>query len=63
MTYCVGIKLDAGLVFLSDSRTNAGLETRNIGAHTAGSVRRFRIDCSMAICSTFLPIINLIYSA
>ena len=26
MTYCVGIKLDAGLVFLSDSRTNAGLE-------------------------------------
>jgi putative proteasome-type protease len=26
MTYCVGIKLDAGLVFLSDSRTNAGLD-------------------------------------
>jgi putative proteasome-type protease len=24
MTYCVGIRLDAGLVFLSDSRTNAG---------------------------------------
>jgi putative proteasome-type protease len=26
MTYCVGIKLDAGLVFASDSRTNAGLD-------------------------------------
>ena len=26
MTYCVGVKLDAGLVFLSDSRTNAGLD-------------------------------------
>jgi len=26
MTYCVGIRLDAGLVFLSDSRTNAGLD-------------------------------------
>jgi putative proteasome-type protease len=26
MTYCVGIKLDAGLVFLSDSRTNAGMD-------------------------------------
>ncbi|MEO6031582.1 MAG: proteasome-type protease [Burkholderiaceae bacterium] len=26
MTYCVGIKLDAGLVFLSDSRTHAGLD-------------------------------------
>ncbi|HYD76289.1 proteasome-type protease [Ramlibacter sp.] len=26
MTYCVAIKLDAGLVFLSDSRTNAGVD-------------------------------------
>jgi len=26
MTYCVGIKLDAGLIFASDSRTNAGLD-------------------------------------
>lgn len=26
MTYCVAIKLDAGLVFLSDTRTNAGLD-------------------------------------
>ena len=26
MTYCVAVKLDAGLVFLSDSRTNAGVD-------------------------------------
>ena len=26
MTCCVGIRLNAGLVFLSDSRTNAGLD-------------------------------------
>lgn len=26
MTYCVGIMLDAGLVFAADSRTNAGLD-------------------------------------
>jgi putative proteasome-type protease len=26
MTYCVGIKLEAGLVFLSDSRTSGGLD-------------------------------------
>jgi predicted proteasome-type protease len=32
MTCCVGIRLDAELVFLSDSRTNAGLD--QIGAKT-----------------------------
>ena len=26
MTYCVGLLLDAGLVFASDSRTNAGID-------------------------------------
>jgi putative proteasome-type protease len=26
MTYCIGIRLDDGLVFLSDSRTNAGVD-------------------------------------
>jgi putative proteasome-type protease len=26
MTYCVGMKLDAGLVFMSDTRTNAGVD-------------------------------------
>jgi putative proteasome-type protease len=29
MTYCVGFQLDAGLVFLSDSRTNAGVDHIN----------------------------------
>jgi putative proteasome-type protease len=29
MTYCVGVKLDAGMIFSSDSRTNAGMD--NIG--------------------------------
>lgn len=26
MTYCVGLVLEAGLVFMSDTRTNAGLD-------------------------------------
>ncbi|HYP03965.1 MAG TPA: 20S proteasome subunit A/B, partial [Cyanobium sp.] len=26
MTYCVGLLLEAGLVFASDSRTNAGVD-------------------------------------
>jgi putative proteasome-type protease len=26
MTYCIGIRLNAGMVFLSDSRTNAGMD-------------------------------------
>jgi putative proteasome-type protease len=30
MTYCIGIKLAAGLVFASDSRTNAGLDQISI---------------------------------
>jgi putative proteasome-type protease len=29
MTYCLGMKLDAGMVFASDSRTNAGVD--NVG--------------------------------
>lgn len=29
MTYCVGMQLEAGMVFLSDSRTNAGLDHIN----------------------------------
>lgn len=29
MTYCIALKLNAGLVFLSDSRTNAGLDQIN----------------------------------
>lgn len=53
MTYCVGLKLNAGLVLLSDTRTNAGLDNistyrkmfffeepgeRVIGILTAGSL-------------------------
>lgn len=26
MTYCVGLRLDAGLIFMSDTRTNAGVD-------------------------------------
>jgi putative proteasome-type protease len=26
MTYCVGVRLDAGLIFMSDTRTNAGVD-------------------------------------
>lgn len=29
MTYCVGMRVDAGMVFLSDSRTNAGVDQIN----------------------------------
>ncbi len=29
MTYCVAIRNEAGLVFLSDSRTNAGVDQIN----------------------------------
>ena len=32
MTYCLGIKVKEGLVFASDSRTNAGLD--NVGSYT-----------------------------
>lgn len=27
MTYCVGLKIDGGLVFMSDTRTNAGMDS------------------------------------
>ena len=32
MTYCLGIKVNEGLVFASDSRTNAGLD--NVGSYS-----------------------------
>ena len=31
MTYCVGLLLDTGMVFLSDSRTNAGVDAISTG--------------------------------
>lgn len=30
MTYCVGMKLDRGLVFMSDTRTNAGVDSISV---------------------------------
>lgn len=30
MTYCVGMKLDCGLVFMSDTRTNAGIDNVSV---------------------------------
>ncbi len=30
MTYCVGLKLDRGLVFMSDTRTNAGVDNISV---------------------------------
>ena len=30
MTYCVGMQLDAGLIFMSDTRTNAGVDNISV---------------------------------
>ena len=30
MTYCVGLKLNRGLVFMSDTRTNAGVDNISV---------------------------------
>ena len=30
MTYCVGLLLDRGLVFMSDTRTNAGIDNISV---------------------------------
>lgn len=30
MTYCVGVRLDRGLIFMSDSRTNAGIDNVSV---------------------------------
>jgi len=30
MTYCIGINVNEGMVFASDSRTNAGLDNINV---------------------------------
>ena len=39
MTYCIGIALKAGLVFCSDSRTNAGVDQIS----TYGKMRVFGV--------------------
>src|SRR6478752_7019614 len=38
MTYCLALRLDEGLVFLADTRTNAGID--NIGTYRKLHVRR-----------------------
>jgi putative proteasome-type protease len=48
MTYCVGIKLNAGLVFLSDSRTNAGVD--NISTFRKMIVYERRATASWCCC-------------
>lgn len=30
MTYCVGLRLNTGLVFMSDTRTNAGVDNFSV---------------------------------
>src|SRR3989338_4159960 len=40
MTYCVAIAVDAGMVFCSDSRTNAGIDQ----VSTYGKMYRFGVD-------------------
>lgn len=40
MTYCIGLNLDEGLVFVSDSRTNAGVDD----IRRVGKMRVFAVD-------------------
>jgi len=69
MTYCVGVRLDAGIVFLSDSRTNAGVDQvrtfrkthrfertgeRTIVVQTAGNLALSQAALS-ALRSSFQP--------
>ncbi len=46
MTYCVAIKLDIGLVFVSDSRTNAGVDQIS----TYSKMHTFGIDGERQFC-------------
>jgi putative proteasome-type protease len=48
MTYCVAIKVDAGVVFCSDSRTNAGVDQ----VSTYGKMYHFDIDNSRQLVIT-----------
>jgi putative proteasome-type protease len=49
MTYCIGMRLDAGLVFLSDSRTNAGVD--HVGTFRKMSVYENPGDRMMVLMS------------
>ncbi|MEE4349823.1 MAG: peptidase [Pacificimonas sp.] len=48
MTYCVGMRIDAGLVMMSDSRTNAGVD--NISSYRKLHIYE-RSDRFVAICT------------
>lgn len=46
MTYCVGIAVDAALIFISDSRTNAGVDQIS----TYSKMHTFGVDGSRQFC-------------
>ncbi|MYN45811.1 peptidase [Pseudoduganella sp. FT93W] len=50
MTYCVGMRLNAGLVFLSDSRTNAGVD--QVGTFRKMSVFELPGDRTMVMMTS-----------
>ena len=50
MTYCVGVMLDEGLVFASDSRTNAGVD--NISKFCKMTVFEYRGDRVIVLLSS-----------
>ena len=52
MTYCVGLKLDRGLVFMSDTRTNAGEAAQWLRENKFTSVRLVTTDWHMARASS-----------
>lgn len=47
MTYCLAIKVDQGLVFASDSRTNAGVDQ----VSTYGKMYAFEVPGDRAVCA------------
>ncbi len=53
MTYCVGLKLDCGLVFMSDTRTNAGVD--NISTFR----KMFLFEAPQERCITLMTAGNL----
>ncbi len=62
MTYCLGIKVDAGLVLVSDSRTNAGADN----VSTYSKMRRFNVPGlrHIVLCSAGnLATTQTVYSA
>lgn len=56
MTYCLAMRLDAGLIFLSDTRTNAGVD--NVGTYRklhvlhAGDDRAFVLQSAGSLATT-----------